>query len=452
MKKYLSTLLIIMLISLASGISVSTQPVLNTIIAEYDQPAIFNLTINDVEPGFYSIYTLANVRLQPQSPFQLTGSNDKLQVYVYPTESLNTKGLYTLTYILKKSDIEYQENLQVKIVELENALEISSDAISPESDEITFFIRNNENAKLENIEVKFTSLLFETTRKITLEPKQKTYISIPVDSTKLKTTAAGSYIIRAEFITNKDTKKLEGKMYLGAQKGITSEEETSGLIINTKTHTKINSGNTFEQIQIIERKNIISRLFTSFNIEPHKVDRQGTSITYTWTKELKPGEVYIISTRTNYVFPFIILISAILIILGFIKYATTTIDIKKSVAPVKTKGGEFALKVTINIKAKKQIENASLIDKIPQVVKIYEKFGILKPTKIDHTNRRIQWDIGELSAGEERTFNYIIYSKVGVVGRFALPEALVVFEKNNEVHEAFSDKVFFLSEQSRKDE
>ena len=49
--------------------------------------------------------------------------------------------------------------------------------------------------------------------------------------------------------------------------------------------------------------------------------------------------------------------------------------------------------------------------------------------------------------GEERVFNYLIYSKVGIVGKFSLPEAIAVFEKNNEIHEVKSNKVFFMSEQ-----
>ena len=102
--------------------------------------------------------------------------------------------------------------------------------------------------------------------------------------------------------------------------------------------------------------------------------------------------------------------------------------------------------------AKQKVENVSLIDKIPAVVKVHENFETNKPDKIDTKNRRLQWNIGDLNPGEERVFNYIVYSKVGVVGKFSLPEALVVFEKDNEIHEVDSNKVFFLSEQSYKED
>jgi len=72
-----------------------------------------------------------------------------------------------------------------------------------------------------------------------------------------------------------------------------------------------------------------------------------------------------------------------------------------------------------------------------------------KPDKIDASSRRIHWNIGDLNAGEERLFSYIVYSKVGVVGKFSLPEATAVFEQNDKIKEVESNKVFFMSDQIR---
>ncbi len=452
MTNYLILLTIILLLGFTSAIQIQDEAVNNVIIYEYNQPAKFDLYISQADPGQYNIYTLTDVSLQPKAPFNLGPGTNKLELYVFPTQSLNERGYYSFSYTLQKESGEkFDDTLTIKIQELKDAIEISSDAINPETGEITFYIKNKENLKLENIKARFKSILFDTEKTFDLEPKEKTYITLDVEDKDLATTTAGSYIIKAEFETDKGTTEVQGRMYLGAKKGITSQEDSSGLIINTKTYTKINSGNTYELVKITSEKNMISRLFTSFNHEPQIVDRQGTKVTYTWNKELEPGEVYVVKVRTNYIFPLIILISAILIILGFTRYVKTNIEVSKSVSPVKTKGGEFALRVNISVKARKNIENASLIDKIPPVVKIYEKFTSMEPTKVDHKNRRIQWDIGELAAGEERSFSYIIYSKVGVVGKFSLPEALVVFEKDEEVHEVFSDRVFWLAEQSGED-
>ncbi len=117
---------------------------------------------------------------------------------------------------------------------------------------------------------------------------------------------------------------------------------------------------------------------------------------------------------------------------------------------MKTKGGEFALRVMVNVKAHKNLENVSITEKIPAIVKVHENFGALKPSSVNLNYRRLQWSLGNLQAGEERTFSYVVYSKVGVVGRFSLPESVAIFEENGKISETFSNKVFFLSEQVNK--
>ena len=167
---------------------------------------------------------------------------------------------------------------------------------------------------------------------------------------------------------------------------------------------------------------------------------------YIW-EIINISEVYTIKAKTNYLFPFFTILFAVLALLAFKRFSETKIEVTKSVSHVKTKNGEFALKIILSLKAKKDVENVTLIDKVPAIVKIYKNFGIVKPDKIDTESRRISWHIGDLNAGEERILTYIVYSKVGVIGKFSLPEALIVFEKNDQIHEVESNKVFFMSDQ-----
>jgi hypothetical protein len=209
-------------------------------------------------------------------------------------------------------------------------------------------------------------------------------------------------------------------------------------------------GNVVETVQVNLERNIFSRLFTTFNIEPTFTERHGFTVEYMWKKErLNPADTYKIEAKTNYLLPFMIIFVTILVLLGFKRFSETKLEIKKSVSHVRTKNGEFALKVTLTLKSKKDVESVTVIDKVPAIVKIYKKFGAVKPDKIDSESRRIHWNIGDLNVGEERTFSYIIYSKVGVVGKFSLPEALAVFEKENKIHEISSNQVFFMSDQIR---
>ena len=71
---------------------------------------------------------------------------------------------------------------------------------------------------------------------------------------------------------------------------------------------------------------------------------------------------------------------------------------------------------------------------------------------MDEKNRRIEWNFEKLEAGEIRVISYIIYSKVGVLGKFALPSASAIFEREGEIKEERSNRAFFLAEQRTKDE
>ncbi|MGC9309239.1 MAG: hypothetical protein ACP5D2_00905 [Candidatus Nanoarchaeia archaeon] len=459
--KKLIFLLLVLLISQASAISVSSTPIDEVIIPDYDQPAHFKITIENASAGTYKIYSLlTGMELElvvdgksynENKDFYIK-NNKTLDVYVTPSSYFEKRGHYTFEYIIKQDKGESYENwLTVKVVDLEDAIEISSDIIDASSGKVRFYIENKEQASLEDIQASFSSILFDNVEKeFSLNPLEKTYIEIDVDDKELKTLKAGSYIITANFDTDMGEQAIKGKIYIGEQEGITTQEDSSGLLIHTNTITKINSGNVPKPVQIQVEKNIISRLFTNFNTEPLTVRRSSFSIIYTWNKELQPGEVYNVKATTNYLLPLAVIFVLGLAIWGFKHYLQTKIDIKKSVNHVKTKGGEFALRVKIRVKARKDIENLSIIDKIPSIVKVYEKFETIKPDQKDTKNRRLRWSLGDLKAGEERAFSYVVYSKVGVVGKFSLPSATAVFEQQGNIHEQESNKVFFLSDQAKE--
>jgi len=86
------------------------------------------------------------------------------------------------------------------------------------------------------------------------------------------------------------------------------------------------------------------------------------------------------------------------------------------------------------------------------MVKVFERYGSINPDKVDTQNRRLEWNIQALGKGEERVLSYIIYSKIGVVGRFELPSAEAVYEFNGQIKEVRSNRAFFVNEpNSRKD-
>mgnify|MGYP001594456890 FL=1 len=213
---------------------------------------------------------------------------------------------------------------------------------------------------------------------------------------------------------------------------------------------KSNDGNVPIVDTISIEKGIIPRLFTSFSIEPDRVERSGLGVRYEWDRQIQPGETWEIEVKTNYTLPFLLLI--LIIVAGVLVhlYTSNHVVVAKRVSHVRTKGGEFALKVILSVKAKKHVDNVQIIDRLPFMAKIYEKYGI-SPDRIDESTRRLFWDIKTLQAGEERVFSYIIYSKINVVGKFELPTAVAIYEVDGKTHESISNRALYLSETVRSD-
>jgi len=454
MKKLLFFSLIWLLsLNLVSALEISGEYDTNVIVYDVNNSIELMLDISNASSGMYNLYTLADISIKPSEVFTIPEGFIEKKFIVTAKDNLDVDGYYSFTYILNHRGVEkVNGKMLIKLMNIEDVIEVSSDSINPASGQVSFYVQNKESVNLKNLTAEFSSILFQTTKTFDLGANEKLEIFVDVDKEKLKKTKAGVYIIESLFQTKGGLKKIEGNLYLGEKKGITSTNDKSGLLIVTETVTKINVGNVVENIEIKLNRNIFSRLFTTFNTEPILVERNGLMIEYTWMKQkLNPTEAYTVKATTNYIVPFLIIIVAILALFGFKRFSETKLEIKKSVSHVKTKNGEFALKIILSLKAKKDIENVTLIDKVPPIVKIYKKFGMVKPDKIDAESRRIHWHIGDLNAGEERVFTYIVYSKVGVIGKFSLPEALGVFEKDGKIHEIDSNKVFFMSAQVKGD-
>ncbi len=150
--------------------------------------------------------------------------------------------------------------------------------------------------------------------------------------------------------------------------------------------------------------------------------------------------------KTNWFVPIFLFIAIIVFIVLYRIYLTSDVILKKKTTPIKTKGGEFALKVSVNVKARRYVENINVIDKLPPAVKLYERYGTITPDRIDEKNRRIEWNLESLNQNEETMLSYIIYSKISFVGKFGLPAARAVYEREGNVKETESNKVFFINE------
>jgi len=456
MKKLGILILFIILINIhaisAINLDVSSKPISNTFIIELNEPAVFELTIRNLgDQDSFEIYSLVGINIEHSPIFLSTGQTKKVNIELTPQESLKVKrnAPFSFEYKIKNSKNEIQkQTISINILSLESVFSIISDPIHPKSEKITLSIKNNIIFDFPKINIKTTSAFFEHQANLSLSSKEKKEFTIEIDGEKIKKLNAGNYLINSKVTIGGKTADIESQIRFLEQEGIELTKNKEGFIIQRIEIIKKNTGNVKKTITITEEKNIFSLLFTSTNIPPTKTKTIGSKKIYTWEKELIPNEELKIIIKTNWFYPIIIIVIIILAISLIRKSLHSNLELNKKVSFVRTKGGQFALKVTLRVTAKKFIERITIIDKLPPLVKLYHRFGIIEPNKIDIENKRIEWNIESLSKDETRILSYIIYSKIGVVGRFELPEAKVIYEQDGKVKEITSNRSFYINEPS----
>ncbi len=415
-------------------------------------PAEYTLTVRN--PNSYNdvfrIYTLLEAELLPNSDFQLPAGEERtITVTLRPEDSLKDRcrdKVCKIHYYFKaiKTGI-IEDGFEIRILSLDNIMTPHIPAvISRDDSKIIFDIENKRNIDLD--EVKFTInfdfiLESEETKNITLNlgPESKSKVmEFKLDTSKLKTAVAGDYEAELKYlITGKD-----GEVYEHTTKKIVKLEEVTSLITSestnfgffgfTNTITKKNEGNTPRFIIVEIVKNRFENAFTSSNIEPTSKEPSGILVRWEWQRELQPGETFNLEVHTDYTIPAIILILIIIVILAIWLVRRPRVIIKKKAYRIKTKGGEFAIKIVLVVKnIGREIKNVKCVDWLPHMInKIYERFGMAKPDKIE--KNRLMWNFGDMMPGEEKVVSYIVYSKIVPVGTLTLSRASVAYTNNKD--------------------
>jgi hypothetical protein len=440
----------------AVNLDIKKEVVNDVIIKEIDQPAKFEISIKNIgESDSFVIYSLVDVEISPKGSFRIeSGETKKIDMQVWAGESVReNNGFYTFVYKVKGSNTGTQEQrLTLKLVDLERALELSSESINPNSEQVNIKIKNRENFNFDNIEAEFVSTFFSINKNFSLPAFGEKSFSVQLDKEKLEKTVAGQYILDGNIKIDNTEETLKSTIKFLERTGIATDKKNEGLLLTRYEIIKKNEGNLPKTVEINVEKNIISRLFTSFNKNPDKVESQGTRVIYTWIQELRPAQSLEVIVRTNWIIPLVIVIAVVLIFIFVKVYMRSDVELNKKIGFVKTKGGEFALKITLKVRAKKFVERVNIIDKLPAIVNLYERYGAITPDRVDKKNKRLEWNLESLDQGEERVFSYIIYSKIGIVGRFELPPARAIYEREGKIKETTSNKVFFESEPKEKEE
>lgn len=446
-------ILILLPIVLAINLVVEKQSSNEVMIVDVGEPAIVDLQVtNNGQDDSFLFYTFFGQGVEPSQRIQINAGEIKnIQLKFFPRQDDGLRGFSTFEYFIQSFDkSQLNKKITINLIDLKDAFEIGSQEIDPESNTITIYVKNKVNTDFNEMEASLSSPFFTLDQEFSLGPNEKKTFEINLNKEDFDKLLAGFYTLNAK-ITYKDIEaNLDSQIKFVERDLLKTTKDTYGFIINTEIIEKENQGNTITDSTTTIKKNIISRMFTTFNPEPSKIERQGTKVYYTWDRQINPGETLEIKVRTNWVLPFIILILLIVILIVVKRYSEKDLILRKRISFVQAKGGEFALKVTVFVKARKYLEKVNVIDRLPPLVKVYERFLNETPSKIDEHKKRIEWAFERLEEGERRVLSYIIYSKVGVLGKFALPQTTGIYEFQGKIKETSSNKVFFVAEQIKK--
>jgi hypothetical protein len=418
-----------------------------------NQPAIFDLDITNLgSANSLTFYNYFGSDMFPTEPVLINAKETKnVQVGIYPRGDLKQVGKLIFDLFVKgKNDEQIKTPLIVRVINLNEAFEVGAQEFKPDSNTVTVYVKNLANFNFMNLDTKLKSSFFNVEKEFSLAPYQKATFEIELNKEDFQALMAGIYNLDAEISVGDLNTQIQGTLKFSEKDIVTSSQDEYGVIIHTRKISKINEGNVISQSSTVLKKNIISRLFTTFSPEPNIVERKGFSVYYTWQNELKPGESVEIVVKTNWLLPLLAIFLIISIVILTKQFSKTSLDLKKKVNFVRAKGGEFALKVSVIVSVRKYVEKVNIIDRLPPLVKLHERFGGEMPKKIDEKLGRLEWSFDKLQEGETRIISYIIYSKVGVLGKFILPTTTAIYERDGEVHEAESNHAFFIADQPKK--
>lgn len=434
-----------------ADLSIEKNVTKDVIILNINESIETELTITNFgESENFEIYNLLGFEINPNKINIDKSETKTINLKITPIGEFNHQGSYTLTYFIKGKNNENQQKITFRSTDLANAFEIGIGEINSKSNYTNFYIHNRINYEFKKLKIKINSPFFEFEENFNLGPNKRKDFEIDLNNKNFKNLPAGFYTATVEISLENEKTEIEKTLKFNEKNSLQTTNKNYGILINTQIIEKINDGNLIANPIITLEKNIFTKIFTNFSPEPDIIKRIDSKIIYTWNPKINPGETLKITIKTNWLIPIISIFFIITLIILIKKYTKTGLIMKKKVSFVKTKGGEFALKISIIIKALDYIEKINIIDKLPPFVKIHERFGGEYPHRIDEKNKRIEWSFDKLEKGENRIISYIIYSKLGVLGKFALPSATAIYEQEGKINDCISNRAFFVSEKKKK--
>ncbi|MEK6826798.1 MAG: hypothetical protein AABX90_04170 [Nanoarchaeota archaeon] len=292
-------------------------------------------------------------------------------------------------------------------------------------------LKNNANVRLSALDIFYTASVFNFEDKVSLEPFEEKGVLMNLKIDPL--TEKGEYSMAVRLY---EDDKIRGssnfRFNVGANPDLTERERVDrGLLSYVVEIIRENEGNIEVEKTVKYPVSGIQRLFIKTNPEGTLV-RSDDGDFYEWNFVIPPGDIYKIEIIVDYRWPFFSILGALIVIGAVLFLTKKDIKLVKEAFRIHEKKDEpDSVKVLLHLKNKslKEIYNIKILDFLPRYLHGSIDYGTLKPVNIQEGNsgRRIVWEIPKIDPGEERIISYKAKSKLKLVGRQELPQAIVQY-------------------------
>jgi hypothetical protein len=435
----------------AADVQLKEKAVSNVIIKEFDLPAEYEFTIvnNNDYTDIFTIDSLLDVNITPKDNVLALRNSEKTvtkQIYASPEMREEENGLLSITYYADgETSNLWKSTFFLDFISMNDLVTIEMPpTITKDDTEMTVVLNLTRDVKLDT-KLTLVSELLSYSDDVTLTA-EGVVLTVPL---KQEMPKAGTYEVKATFEVG-DSSYTESNNVVLKSEIIVNEKDPvkSGWLLNRKIiYEKENAGNSVTDVTVTVKKSVVSGLFTSFNMGPTSVKRDGSIAAYEFIKELNPGESIQVIAVTSYYLPILILV--LLIAAGWIFVVVTTPQVKimKRAVRVRTRSGAFATKIVLAIKnkGKSEVNSLKVIDRLPPFTEVVPgKFGTISPSEARKST--LIWNIDKLAPQEEMMLSYIVYSKLTIIGKLDVPVTYATYmDAKNRLHEAKSNGLFVIA-------
>ena len=475
LKKLLLVLSLILIFSsliTAANILVTTSKIEGSVEPGSEAVHIIKIKNRDIRDNTFQLKSetfaiapfsdiVENIIFEPSSAVLIPSNQEReVKVKIKFLDSVKPDRNY-ITKILIKAltdpGIKEETSLTTYIIPSVELIEI--DAILPgeiipgEKSEILVNLTNKGASNLENLEIFYSSSIFNLEDETSLAPFENKLLKFNLEIDPL--TAKDEYSLTIRLFKDDKIKGSKNFEFSVGQNPDLREREliTKGFLSSTIEIVRENEGNVEIERTVSYPISLLATWFTKTN-PPTEIIVDETGRRYEWNFNIPPGSIYRIEIQTDYKWLFFSIVAILLFIIAVFYLKQKNIFLKKEIFKIgETKTGVSELKILLHIRNKtyKEIYNVKVIDLLPRFFNLEQDFGTLKPTKMQESMTggfRLIWQIEKLEPGEERVISYKVNSKLPLVGRNMLPAALVqYFGRGKRLVNVKSNRLVFMTKE-----